>query len=109
MKMNQKPKQWQIDKYQDIYKRAWDRQNKIDRIANPKIMPSPQQKNGQNAGKFGKMGGAPKLALSENAKVINKMLIKGMTVAEISDILGKSHQAVTQVKNRYNLPRETEK
>ena len=106
--MNQKPKQWQIDKYQDIYKRAWDRQNKIDRIANPKIMPSPQAKNGHNAGKFGKMGGAPKLALSENAEVINKMLINGMTVAEISDILGKSHQAVTQVKNRYNLPRMTE-
>ena len=106
--MNQKPKQWQIDKHQDIYKRAWERQNIIDRKANPKIMPSPQAKNGQNAGKFGKLGGAPKLALSENAKVINKMLIKGMTVAEISDILGKSHQAVTQVKNRYNLPRMTE-
>jgi len=107
--MNQKPKQWQIDKYQDIYKRAWDRQNKIDRIANPKIMPSPQAKNGHNAGKFGKLGGAPKLTLSENAKIINKMLIKKMTVAEISEILGKSHRAVTQVKNRYGLPRETEK
>ena len=106
--MNQKPKQWQIDKHQDIYKRAWERQNIIDRKANPKIMPSPQAKNGQNAGKFGKLGGAPKLALSENAKVINKMLIKKMTVAEISDILGKSHQAVTQVKNRYGLPRMTE-
>jgi DNA-directed RNA polymerase specialized sigma subunit len=69
-------------------------------------MPSPQQRNGQNAGKFGKMGGAPKLELSENAKVINRMLKKNMTVAEISEILGKSHQAVTQVKNRYGLPRK---
>ena len=106
MKMNQKPKQWQIDKYQDIYKKAWDRQNKIDRVTNPKLVPSPQAKNGQNAGKFGKMGGAPKLALSENAKVINKMLIKDMKVSEIADILGKSHQAVTQIKNRYGLPRK---
>ena len=104
--MKQKPEQWQIDKYQDIYKKAWDRQNKIDRVANPKLVPSPQAKNGQNAGKFGKMGGAPKLALSENAKVINKMLIKDMKVSEIADILGKSHQAVTQVKNRYGLPRK---
>jgi len=105
-KLKQKPEQWQIDKYQDIYKKAWDRQNKIDRVTNPKLVPSPQAKNGQNAGKFGKMGGAPKLALSENAKVINKMLIKDMKVSEIADILGKSHQAVTQIKNRYGLPRK---
>jgi len=104
--VKRKPEQWQIDKYQDIYKKAWDRQNKIDRVANPKLVPSPQAKNGQNAGKFGKMGGAPKLALSENAKVINKMLIKDMKVSEIADILGKSHQAVTQIKNRYGLPRK---
>lgn len=105
-KVKRKPEQWQIDKYQDIYKKAWDRQNKIDRVANPKLVSSPQHKNGQNAGKFGKMGGAPKLALSENAKVINKMLIKDMKVSEIADILGKSHQAITQVKNRYGLPRK---
>ncbi len=105
-KLKQKLEQWQIDKYQDIYKKAWDRQNKIDRLANPKLVPSPQAKNGQNAGKFGKMGGAPKLALSENAKIINKMLIKDMKVSEIADILGKSHQAVTQIKNRYGLPRK---
>ncbi len=104
--MKQKPEQWQIDKYQDIYKKAWDRQNKIDRVANPKLVPSPQAKNGQEAGKFGKMGGAPKLALSENAKIINKMLMKDMKVSEIADILGKSHQAVTQIKNRYGLPRK---
>ena len=105
-KLKQKLEQWQIDKYQDIYKKAWDRQNKIDRLANPKLVPSPQAKNGQNAGKFGKMGGAPKLALSENAKIINKMLMKDMKVSEIADILGKSHQAVTQIKNRYGLPRK---
>jgi len=104
--LKQKLEQWQIDKYQDIYKKAWDRQNKIDRVANPKLVPSPQAKNGQEAGKFGKMGGAPKLALSENAKIINKMLMKDMKVSEIADILGKSHQAVTQIKNRYDLPRK---
>ena len=105
-KLKQQPKQWQIDKYQDLYKKAWDRQNKIDRVSNPKLVPSPQAKNGQNAGKFGKLGGAPKLALSENAKIINKMLMKDMKVSEIADILGKSHQAVTQIKNRYSLPRK---
>lgn len=105
-KVKRKPEQWQIDKYQDIYKKAWDRQNKIDRVANPKLIPSPQARNGQEAGKFGKLGGAPKLALSENAKIVNKMLIKDMKVSEIADILGKSHQAVTQIKNRYGLPRK---
>jgi len=105
-KLKQKPEQWQIDKYQDIYKKVWDRQNKIDRVSNPKLVPSPQAKNGQNAGKFGKLGGAPKLELSENAKVINRMLIKDMKVSEIAELLGKSHQAVTQIKNRYGLPRK---
>ena len=105
-KLKQQLEQWKIDKYQDIYKKAWDRQNKIDRLANPKLVPSPQARNGQNAGKFGKLGGAPKLALSENAKIINKMLMKDMKVSEIADILGKSHQAVTQIKNRYGLPRK---
>ncbi len=104
--MKQQLEQWQIDKYQDIYKKAWDRQNKIDRLANPKLVPSPQARNGQNAGKFGKLGGAPKLELSENAKVINRMLMKDMKVSEIAELLGKSHQAVTQIKNRYSLPRK---
>ena len=104
--MSQELKQTRMDKYQEIYKRAWEKQNKLDHALNPRLMPSPQQRNGQNAGKFGKMGGAPKLELSENAKVINRMLKKNMTVAEISEILGKSHQAVTQVKNRYGLPRK---
>jgi hypothetical protein len=34
------------------------------------------------------------------------MLMKDMKVSEIADILGKSHQAVTQIKNRYGLPRK---
>ena len=80
--MNQKLKQWQIDKYQDIYKMAWDRQNKIDRKENPKIMPSPQAKNGQDAGKFGKMGGAPKLALSENAKYQKLLIFSGSRIKQ---------------------------
>jgi len=38
------------------------------------------------------------------AKMINRMLEKEMTLREIADILGVTHQAVMQVKHRYGLP-----
>ena len=50
-----------------------------------------------------KKGGRPK-ALTERAKMINRMLQKDMTLREIADILGITNQAVMQTKHRYGLP-----
>ena len=101
--MKQELEEWQINKYQDIYKNAWENQNKTDRAMNSKLK-IPQY---ASTGHFGKLGGAPKLLeLSQKASSVNKMLIKGMTVADIAEIFGTSHQSVTQMKNRYELPRE---
>lgn len=45
-----------------------------------------------------------KIKLTKTASIINRMLLRGMAVTEISTILGKSHQAVSEMKRRYNLP-----
>jgi DNA-binding NarL/FixJ family response regulator len=101
--VKQELEEWQINKYQDIYKNAWDEQNKLDRAMNSSLK-IPQY---ASTGHFGKLGGAPKLIeLSQKASSVNKMLIKGMSVTDIAEIFGTSHQSVTQMKNRYELPRE---
>lgn len=61
--------------------------------------------NHQQAKENGSKGGRPsKDKLSQPAKVVNNMLNRGMKVTEISDILGKSHQSVSQLVKKYGLP-----
>ena len=101
--MKHQLEEWQINKYQDIYKKVWENQNKVDRAMNSKLR-TPQY---ASTGHYGKLGGAPKLmGLSKKALSVNKMLIKGLLVADIAEIFGTSHQSVTKMKNRYGLPRK---
>jgi len=101
--MKQQLEEWQINKYQDIYKKVWENQNKTDRAINSKLK-TPQY---ASTGHYGKLGGAPKLMeLSKKASSVNKMLIKGLLVSEIAEIFGTSQQSVTQMKKRYGLPRK---
>ena len=62
------------------------------------------------AQEIGRAGGAPKTGrknkLTEPAKVVNRMIKRGMNMRDIGAILGKSHQAVSEMKRRYGLPRE---
>ena len=64
----------------------------------------------QRAQEIGRAGGAPKTGrnnkLTEPAKMVNRMIKRGMNMREIGSILGKSHQAVSEMKRRYGLPRE---
>ena len=51
----------------------------------------------------------PKLIkLSDKARTVNKLLLKGWIVVDIADVLGVSHQAISQMVKRYNLPRKEE-
>lgn len=47
--------------------------------------------------------------LSKRADTINKLLLKDWKVVDIADVLGVSHQAVSQVIKRYELPRSKPK
>jgi DNA-directed RNA polymerase specialized sigma subunit len=89
--------------YANFYREKWIKQNKLDQAMNPRLR-APH--NSQiNTAKYGKLGGAPKLELSKKAQTINKLMLKKMTVAEIADIVGTTHQSVSQIRNRYGLPR----
>lgn len=49
----------------------------------------------------------PKLTpLSDKARIVNKLLLKDWIIVDIADVLGVSHQAVSQMVQRYNLPRK---
>jgi DNA-binding NarL/FixJ family response regulator len=102
--------------YEELYREAWLQQNKIDK-ANNKRLREPAI-DYQQARENGLKGGRPSqradvqpprditIKLSPKAKVVNRMLHKGMKVREIGEILGISHQAVSHMKKNYGLPRK---
>jgi len=55
-----------------------------------------------------KLKAVKKIKLSEKARVVNRMVIRGFNSYEISDMLGVSRQSVDQIRNRYALPRQDE-
>jgi len=96
------------EKYEDQYRKLWLEQLKIDRVGNPMARePTPQQKNGQRTGKFGKMGGR-KLKLTKQAEIINQMMRKRFTMRDIADILNITPALVAAAKDRFDLPRTEE-
>ena len=96
------------EKYEDLYRKLWLEQLKIDRVGNPMARePTPQQKNGQRTGKFGKMGGR-KLKLTKQAEIINQMMRKRFTMRDIADILNITPALVAAAKDRFDLPRTEE-
>jgi len=96
------------EKFEDRYRELWLAQLKIDRVGNPMARePTPQQKNGQRTGKFGKMGGR-KLKLTKQAEIINQMMRKRFTMRDIADILNITPALVAAAKDRFDLPRAEE-
>tara|TARA_R110000822_G_scaffold74515_4_gene179023 strand:- start:1959 stop:2312 length:354 start_codon:yes stop_codon:yes gene_type:complete len=113
--------QEKVEKYQDIYKEAWDRQNIIDRKANPLARGSStmSRKSLTNA----KRGTSTRIRtdkapasspdvdpkgrpLSKSAELVNKMMLTtDMTLVEMSEELRTSRHAVNYIKKRYGLPR----
>ena len=45
------------------------------------------------------------MKLSAKANTVNKLLVKDWKVVDIADVLGVSHQAISQIIKRYDLPR----
>lgn len=96
------------ERFEDYYRSLWLKQLKIDSVGNPLARePTPQQKNGQRTGKFGKMGGR-RLKLTKQAEVINQMLKKRLPMRDIADILNITMELVVATKDRFDLPRAEE-
>lgn len=91
-------------RYEDLYRQAWLKQIQVDKQKNPKLAaPIPDY---NKARENGLKGGRPKKPpMTANARIINNMMQKGMTLREIGKILERSHQAVQQIATRYGLPR----
>ena len=117
--MNEQEK---IEKYQDVYKEAWDRQNKIDRKENPLARgPSPMTRRALENAKRGtskriRTDQIPSTTLenidpkdrplSKSATLINNMMrTTDMTLQEMSEELRTSRHSVSYIKKRYGLPR----
>ena len=107
--------QLQIDKYQDVYRKAWDAQNKIDAKINKMVIvpgdrSAPATRDLQVSKKNGSLGGRPKTGnnapLSEKAKVINNMLKYDLTAASIAGMLELTEKSVKGIITRYGLPRD---
>lgn len=97
------------EQYEDLYRKLWIKQLIEDKEKNKQL----QIKLGLNdnlpdEGQEGVFKKPLPRKLTDKAAVINRMIVKGMTMREIGEILGISHQAVTQVKLRYGLPRNAE-
>ena len=76
-------------RYEDLYREAWLKQIQVDKQNNPKLAaPIPDY---NKARENGLKGGRPKKPpMTANARIINNMLHKGMTLREIGKILERS-------------------
>ena len=85
--------------YEDLYRRAWEAQNKLDRQANPKMQ--------SNSVPLRKKPIPPKeRPLSMEAKTINNLLNYGMLAHQIADALHMEEHNVFVIIRKYALPRE---
>lgn len=108
-------KHFNHNEYQDAYRIAWLKQNKLDAKFNRGIK-APEEKKPKIdytdpviARKYGKMGGRPRTGnntpLNEKAKIINKMMLHGMTREAISSMMGESPLYIKKMESRFGLPR----
>ena len=93
--------------YEVVYREYWLVQNKQDMADNPRFNGS-KEPNVPMVNMFqvnGKMGGRPKLSLSKDAAMLNKLLQREMSLNDAADIMGLTIKSLRQIKSRYGLPR----
>ncbi len=85
--------------YEDLYRRAWEAQNVLDRRANPKMQ--------TNSLPLRKRVTLPKeRPLSMEAKTVNNLLNHGMLAHQIAAALHMEEHNVFVLIKKYALPRE---
>ena len=102
----------ETERYEDLYRQAWEAQTKKDIETNPKLAGMVNNKKSQKqiadrlkAQKNGRTGGRPKLTLPKDAEMLNKLLKKELSLKDAADIMGLTVQSLSEIKSRYNLPR----
>ena len=98
--------QTKMERYEDAYKDAWGKQVEIDR-AKQLVLRKPYHNHHNRAvhAANGRKGGAPRLQLTKEGEVFNRMLANGMSEEEITHIMGVDPKHVGHVVKRFKLPR----
>lgn len=98
------------EEFEDMYRKAWIAQTLKDAKVNHFIRPNKYQQSGEKAKNAGHKGGRPKtgnnIKMTGPAQIVNNLLKTGMSMRKIGEIVGKSHQAVSEMARRYGMPRE---
>ena len=89
----------------DKYREAWLEQNKKDMIKNPRLLSNSSSVSAFKRHQVQKIE-ANKRPMNEKAKVVNRLIKKKMTHSEISEILSITNKTVSEIKRRYDLPRD---
>ena len=94
-------------KYEDLYRQAWLAQNIKDKVVNPRWNGgvSNSALNGFKKHTSVNKGGRPKMSLSKDAAMLNKLLQREMSLNDAADIMGLTIKSLRQIKSRYGLPR----
>ena len=94
-------------KYEDLYRAKWLEQNVKDEAANPRWNGgmSNSARNGFKKHPSVNKGGRPKLTLSKDAVMLNKLLQRELSLTDAADIMGLTVKSLRQIKSRYGLPR----
>lgn len=89
-----------MQKYEDLYKRAWLAQIEEDK-KNPRFIGAAAKKEKPLSNK-----GEGPIKMTKQAQILNRLLKKGLSLKDAGDIIGLSINSVSQIKSRYKLPRD---
>ena len=101
-------------KYEELYRKCWVDLLVKDKQANPNLERQNRCVANGNKGKAGGvMGGRPKqveevankLPLNKDAEMVNRMMVRGMTLVAISEIMAVSPSTVSKIKKQFGLPK----
>ena len=105
-------------RYEDMYRSLWIKQIIKDKKVNPLAKgPSVHFKVGLKGGNYGARGGRsdgpveskPKVHnMSNQAKIVNRLIKQGLSMKHIADIFGVNTQHISNLKSRFDLPRDEE-
>lgn len=107
-------------RYEDMYRSLWIKQIITDKKANPLARgPSVHFKVGLQGGHHGARGGRSEgpvvepnktkvYKMSNQAKIANRLIKQGLTLKHIADIFGVNTQHISNLKSRFDLPRDEE-
>ena len=89
----------------EMYRNRWVAQNIKDMKENPKIISNFNSASSLRRAQKERTE-ASNIEMTEKAKFVNRLLKKKMTHNEISEILGITIKGVSDMKRRYDMPRE---